>query len=171
MDRLYTPWRREYVVNPKTIDCPFCDYLSQDASQDAENLVLLRRPRAFIILNRYPYNNGHLMVLPNEHVADLESLDSEAQSELMHLTTVCTQLLSQTLHPQGFNIGIKIGKAAGAGLASHLHVHIVPRWHGDTNFMPVVASTRVLPEWLAETYQRLRTLLQDGELASHSASS
>lgn len=159
MERLYTPWRREYVVNPKAVDCPFCDYLSQDASHDAENLILVRGQRTFAILNRYPYNNGHLMVLPNLHVSDLEALDEATQLELMQMTTLAKHVLQRTLQPQGFNVGLNLGKAAGAGLADHLHVHIVPRWVGDTNFMPIVANTRVLPEWLDETYQRLRATL------------
>ncbi len=159
MERLYTPWRREYVVNPKAVDCPFCDYLSQDASHDADNLILLRSERTFIILNRYPYNNGHLMVLPNLHVSDLEAMDDATQLELMQMTTLAKHLLQRTLQPHGFNVGLNLGKAAGAGLADHLHVHIVPRWSGDTNFMPIVANTRILPEWLGETYQRLRANL------------
>ena len=159
MERLYTPWRREYVVNPKAVDCPFCDYLSQDASHDADNLILLRSERTFIILNRYPYTNGHLMVLPNLHVSDLEAMDDATQLELMQMTTLAKHLLQRTLQPHGFNVGLNLGKAAGAGLADHLHVHIVPRWSGDTNFMPIVANTRILPEWLGETYQRLRATL------------
>ncbi|MCW5860674.1 MAG: HIT domain-containing protein [Caldilineales bacterium] len=159
MERLYTPWRREYVVNPKAVDCPFCEYLSQDASHDADNLILLRSERTFIILNRYPYNNGHLMVLPNLHVSDLEAMDDATQLELMQMTTLAKHLLQRTLQPHGFNVGLNLGKAAGAGLADHLHVHIVPRWSGDTNFMPIVANTRILPEWLGETYQRLRATL------------
>lgn len=159
MERLYTPWRREYVVNPKAVDCPFCDYLSQDASHDPDNLILLRSERTFIILNRYPYNNGHLMVLPNLHVSDLEAMDDATQLELMQMTTLAKHLLERTLQPHGFNVGLNLGKAAGAGLADHLHIHIVPRWSGDTNFMPIVANTRILPEWLGETYQRLRANL------------
>lgn len=159
LQRLYTPWRREYVVNPKAVDCPFCDYLSQDPTHDADNLILLRSSHGFVILNRYPYNNGHLMVLPNLHISDLEAMDDETQLELMQLTTLAKHLLEQTLQPQGFNVGLNLGKAAGAGLADHLHLHIVPRWFGDTNFMPIVANTRVLPEWLGETYQRLHTVL------------
>ncbi len=160
MDHLYTPWRREYVVNPKAVDCPFCDYLLQEPGHDPENLILLRAPRSFIILNRYPYNNGHLMILPNAHVADLEALDEATQLELIKLAAYSKIVLDSALQPQGFNMGLNLGRAAGAGLASHLHIHVVPRWYGDTNFMPIVAETRVLPEWLAETYRRLRVVVE-----------
>ena len=155
MDRLYTPWRRSYVVNQKPSGCPFCDYIAEDASQDAANLILYRGQQAYIILNRYPYNSGHLMVLPNQHVSTLLDLDDACQIEMMRLTSYGTYILEESYHPQGFNVGVNIGAAAGAGMAAHLHVHIVPRWHGDTNFMPVVAETRVLPEWLDDTYSRL----------------
>jgi ATP adenylyltransferase len=165
MERLYTPWRREYVVNPKAIDCPFCQYIAQDTKNDAENLILLRSKRCFVILNRYPYNNGHLMILPNDHIADLEALDKETQGELLELVIFSKILLDRAFQPQGYNIGLNLGRAAGAGLGGHLHVHVVPRWYGDTNFMPVLAETRVLPEWLGDTYKRLRALLESGEFS------
>ncbi|MCO6450389.1 MAG: HIT domain-containing protein [Caldilineales bacterium] len=159
MDRLYTPWRRSYVVNQKPTDCPFCDYITGDPGHDAENRILYRGEYAYIILNRFPYNSGHLMVLPNVHVSTLMELDADCQTEMMQMTTYCTFILEEAYHPQGFNIGVNIGAAAGAGMAAHLHFHIVPRWNGDTNFMPVVAETRVLPEWLDETYERLRAIV------------
>ncbi len=160
MDRLYTPWRLPYIMNPKPADCPFCDYLLQDPSHDSENMMLVRGQHAFIVLNRFPYSNGHLMVLPNEHVSQLVELEGHTQTEIMRLTTYCTQILDNAFHPHGFNVGINLGKAAGAGMEAHLHVHIVPRWTGDTNFMPVVAQTRTLPEWLADTYSRLLILVK-----------
>jgi ATP adenylyltransferase len=160
MERLYTPWRWDYMVNPKPNNCPFCDYLAQDASHDPENFILLRAPKAFIVLNRYPYSNGHLMALPNEHVSTLAVLDDETQFELMKLTTYCTQILQEAYHPHGFNVGINIGKAAGAGMEAHLHVHIVPRWQGDTNFMPVIGKTKVMPETLESVYARLKRMME-----------
>ena len=160
MDHLYTPWRLDYVVNPKAVECPFCAYLAQDPSNDAANLLLHRAQHAFVMLNRYPYNNGHLMVLPNRHISNLAALDDAAQLQIMQLTSLCITLLTEAFAPQGFNVGVNMGKAAGAGLADHLHVHVVPRWFGDTNFMPIVAQTRVLPEWLEDTYRRLRAQLE-----------
>lgn len=163
MDRLYAPWRWDYIVNPKPSDCPFCAYLSQDPSGDAENNVLLRRQNAFIVLNRFPYSNGHIMVLPNRHVSMLEDLEDACQAELMQLTTYCTKILRRAYHPHGFNVGINLGKAAGAGMETHLHIHIVPRWQGDTNFMPVIGQTRMLPEELSDTYKRLRAIIENDE--------
>ena len=160
MERLYTPWRLPYIVNPKPDDCPFCYYLSLDPAHDPENLLLLRGRNAFVVLNRYPYSNGHLMVLPNEHVMRLDEIDDATQAEIMKLTTYCTLILEQAYHPHGFNVGLNLGKAAGAGMEAHLHMHIVPRWQGDTNFMPVLAETKVLPELLQETYERLRALVE-----------
>ncbi|NUQ36675.1 MAG: HIT domain-containing protein [Caldilineales bacterium] len=159
MDHLYTPWRWEYIVNPKPADCPFCAYLSQGPDHDAENLLLLRTARAFALLNRFPYNNGHLLVMPTAHISDLTAIDPDTQAELMHLTSYCTELLQQVYRPHGFNIGINLGQAAGAGMAAHLHIHIVPRWQGDANFMPVIGQTLTLPETLSQTYQRLRQAL------------
>ncbi len=161
MERLYTPWRWDYMVNPKPKNCPFCEYLAQDAHHDPENLILLRAPHTFIILNRYPYSNGHLMVLPNNHVSSLTALDDITQFELMKLTTYCTAILTQAYHPHGFNVGINIGKAAGAGMEEHLHIHIVPRWMGDTNFMPVIGKTKVMPETLDSVYARLKRIMEE----------
>ena len=160
MDRLYTPWRWDYMVNPKPKTCPFCTYIKQDASHDAENFILLRAPHAFIILNRYPYSNGHLMVLPYEHVSSLDVLDDATLFELMKLTSYATQILKEAYHAHGFNVGINIGKAAGAGMEEHLHIHIVPRWQGDTNFMPVIGQTKVMPESLEDTYARLKKTME-----------
>ena len=149
------------MVNPKPKTCPFCEYLAQDSENDAANYILFRAPRAFIVLNRYPYSNGHLMVLPNVHVSTLDALDDETQFEIIKLTTYSTTLLQRAYRAQGFNVGINMGKAAGAGMEAHLHLHIVPRWLGDTNFMPVLAKTKVMPESLEEVYARLHQLMKD----------
>ncbi|NOX61004.1 MAG: HIT domain-containing protein [Chloroflexi bacterium] len=159
MDRLYTPWRLSYVVNEKPSHCPFCQYIRQDPAHDPENYLLFRGERAFIILNRFPYNSGHLMVLPNEHIASLLDLEPQVRNELMELTTYSIHLLTEAYHPQGFNVGLNLGQAAGAGMAAHLHFHIVPRWQGDTNFMPIIGETKVLPELLEDTYKRLRQVI------------
>ena len=156
MDRLWAPWRLSYVTAapaPST-DCIFCD---ARGSRDHE-LVLLRGHHAFVILNLYPYNNGHLMAVPNRHVSTLESLEEAERNELMALTRLSEMALTEAYHPQGMNVGINLGKAAGAGIENHLHIHLVPRWSGDTNFMTAVGETRVLPEDLAATAARLRPI-------------
>ena len=161
MERLYTPWRWDYMVNPKPETCPFCEYLAQPPENDAANYILLRAPHTFIVLNRYPYSNGHLMVLPNEHVSTLDVLDDETQFEMIKLTSYCTTILQKAYRAQGFNVGINIGKAAGAGMEAHLHLHVVPRWLGDTNFMPVLGQTKVMPESLEDVYARLKRIMDE----------
>lgn len=150
----------EYLVGEKQDGCVFCDKMaSQD---DRENLVLYRGDRACIMLNLYPYNTGHLMVIPHGHAPSLEHLDLETQVEMMTLLNLSLRVLRKALHPDGFNIGVNIGKAAGAGISEHVHVHVVPRWEGDTNFMPIMAETRVMPELLLQTYDKLKAVLADG---------
>jgi ATP adenylyltransferase len=158
MNRLWSPWRLAYVTaaqHPPT-ECIFCDACGQ---ADA-GLVLLRGRHCFVILNLYPYNNGHLMVAPNRHINTLTSLVADEQSELMHMARWAEMALTEAYHPQGINVGINLGKAAGAGIEDHLHVHLVPRWSGDTNFMTAVADTRVLPETLEQTAARLRPIFE-----------
>jgi ATP adenylyltransferase len=158
VDRLWAPWRLSYVTAapaPQT-DCIFC---AARESPDHE-LVLLRGRHSFVILNLYPYNNGHLMVVPHRHVSTLESLEEPDRNELMALTRLSEMALTEAYHPQGMNVGINLGKAAGAGIENHLHVHLVPRWSGDTNFMTAVGQTRVLPEDLKETAARLRPIFE-----------
>ena len=162
MKRFWTPWRMAYISNDKKDEgCVFCQKLAQGPEQDRQNYVLFRGQYTFVILNLYPYNNGHLMVLPYEHVGSLEELPLEVQAEMMHLVSYFVQLLRQAMNPAGFNIGINIGKAAGAGIDDHIHIHVVPRWHGDTNFMSVIADMRVIPEWLDTTYDKLIALIQE----------
>jgi len=151
-----------YILSDKKNQgCIFCQNLARGPEHDRENYVLLRTQRAFVVLNLYPYNNGHLLVLPCEHVSNLEELPPEVQAELMHLVAYCLGLLRRATQPDGFNIGLNIGKAAGAGIDDHVHIHIVPRWQGDTNFMPVVAEMRVIPEWLEDTYAQLKALVEE----------
>ena len=149
----------KYILQePKPKECIFCTKPRE--RRDAENLILYRSRLHFVILNAYPYNNGHLMVVPYRHVAELEALTPEERAEMMEVVACSVRVLKQALRPDGFNIGLNLGLSAGAGIAEHLHVHLVPRWTGDTNFMPVLAETRVLPEHLQATYERLRPFFE-----------
>jgi len=158
MERLFSPWRLKYVAGASggTTGCVFCDA----ADPDRQDLVLIRSRLAYVILNLYPYNNGHLMVATTRHVANLASTNREEQTELMRLTRHSEIALSEAYSPQGINVGINLGRPAGAGVLDHLHVHLVPRWNGDTNFMSVIGNTRVLPEELWETAKRLRPIFE-----------
>lgn len=158
MNRLWTPWRLQYVTEsglPKP-DCIFCDAL---AHADREALVVHADTRAFVILNKFPYNNGHLMVVPNRHVARLADLVADELSDIMRLAQAAERALSDVYRPHGFNMGINVGRSAGAGVLDHLHFHVVPRWDGDTSFMTVAGETRVLPEELYATAARVKPAL------------
>jgi ATP adenylyltransferase len=149
----------EYIENNSREDgCVFC--LAQARKDSVENLIAHRGKHAFVILNRYPYTSGHLMVVPFEHKANLEELNPQTRAELMELTTLCMTILRGVYNPQAFNMGANIGEAAGAGVKEHVHIHIVPRWRGDTNFMSTLGETRVLPELLEDTYQRVKNGFQ-----------
>jgi ATP adenylyltransferase len=155
-----------YLRSPKgaaTGSCIFCDKLREDVERDRDNLVLLRGKRAFVVLNLYPYSNGHLMVAPNAHCGELESLDAETLQEMMLLVGKSIRALRRALNPQGFNVGANLGHCAGAGVEDHVHFHVVPRWGGDTNFMPVLAETRMIPEMLPQTYANLLAALKEEE--------
>lgn len=154
MNYLWSPWRMEYITNPKQENCVFC---SEAAKMDGiENLIVYRAQRTFVILNRFPYTSGHLMVVPFEHCPSLELLTPEIRSEMMEMCALVLRVLRETYHPQGFNVGVNIGEAGGAGIEEHVHLHIVPRWAGDTNFMSSLAQTRVLPESLENSFERLK---------------
>src|SRR5437764_11568557 len=153
MEKLWAPWRMTYVQIEKPTGCIFCE--KPGAADHRNELVLFRGREGFIVMNLFPYNNGHLMVAPYRHTADLSGLTSSEQAELMDLTTFCTRLLEEAFHPEGYNLGMNLGQTAGAGVADHLHMHVVPRWNGDTNFMPVIAETKVLPDALFASYDRL----------------
>jgi len=155
MNHLWSPWRMKYIENhEKQDECVFC--IAQAKADNAENLIAFRGKNAYVILNRYPYTSGHLMVVPFEHKPNLEELDLETRTEIMELTSRCMTVLRNIYKPQGFNMGANIGEVAGAGVVGHVHIHIVPRWAGDTNFMSTLGKTRVLPEALEDTYQRVR---------------
>jgi ATP adenylyltransferase len=145
----------KFVQSQETnADCVFCRVQTQ--TSDAENLIVFRGRKAFVILNRYPYTSGHLLVVANAHQPSIEDLDIETRSEMMELATTSLQTIRTVYRPDAFNFGANIGEAAGAGIAGHVHLHVVPRWEGDTNFMSALAETRVLPEELNETYRRIR---------------
>ncbi|MCD6452859.1 MAG: HIT domain-containing protein [Dehalococcoidales bacterium] len=154
MERLWAPWRIQYIQMAKPEGCILCDKPQQN--RDELNYILYRGSKNFIILNAYPFNPGHLMVAPYRHIASLEELTDNELHEHFEMVRRGIRLLKKTFHPDGFNIGMNTGKMAGAGIDKHLHTHIVPRWQGDSNFMPVVADTRVVPEALAETYNKLK---------------
>jgi len=158
VERLWSPWRLKYVTGASG-DAPPCIFCNTD-DPARDDLVLIRGRVTYVILNLYPYNNGHLMVTPVRHVANLASTTSEEQAELMRLTRHAEMALTEAYKPQGINVGINLGRPAGAGIADHLHVHLVPRWNGDTNFMTVVGNVRVLPEDLAATATRLRPIFE-----------
>ncbi len=144
----------EYILKEKKNGCVFCDELEKNDGPD--NLIIFRGQCSFVILNRYPYTSGHLMVVPYIHKAVLEALNQEIRSELIELSTLSMQVLRKAYQPQGFNLGVNIGKVAGAGVLEHVHMHVVPRWGGDSNFMTSLANTRVLPELLRDTYRRVQ---------------
>lgn len=156
MKQMTTPWRRKYIEgHVKEDGCVFCNALARD-ERHADNLIVHRGQRAFVIVNLFPYTNGHLMVAPMDHQASLELLDAETRAEMMELISQAIVTLKNIYHPQAFNVGANIGKAAGAGVPDHVHMHIVPRWAGDSNFMSTIGETRVLPETVRETYERVR---------------
>jgi ATP adenylyltransferase len=146
----------EFIKGPKPSGCFFCDAAAADRSKDPQNLVLARSRLALAMLNRYPYNNGHLMVAPTAHLANLEELPEPTVNDVTALTQRALRVLRKVLAPEGFNLGINSGKVAGAGVADHVHQHVVPRWGGDTNFMPVVGETKILNEHLTKSYEKLR---------------
>ena len=153
MDRLWAPWRIEYILNHEPTDCIFC--LPEEIDGDRDRLVLYRTPLSLVMLNRYPYTNGHLLIAPLRHTADMDELSEAEMLDLFQTLRRCRSILEKTAHPDGFNIGINLGHSAGAGVEDHLHLHIVPRWTGDTNFMSVIPDIRVMPENLLTTYDRL----------------
>jgi len=163
LEHLWSPWRLEYVTGdkPSSGGCIFCERgRTGDLSHPPDPLVLFRGPTCFIVLNKYPYNNGHLMVVPYSHVPSLAGLKVEELNEIAALTQRSELALREAYSPDAMNIGINLGKPAGAGIVEHVHIHIVPRWNGDTNFMTVFGETRVLPEDLASTASRLRPIFE-----------
>lgn len=159
MESLHAPWRIEYILTPKPkLEASLFTQIGQSAD-DIANLVVARDRSCYALLNRYPYNGGHIMVVPYKEVPDMNGLTEDELADLWKLVRRCTNALTAVMKPDGFNVGINLGKVAGAGIVEHLHIHIVPRWNGDTNFMPVIAQTSVVPEALKETAAKLRAEL------------
>jgi len=154
MKQIWAPWRIEYIQMEKPEGCILCDKPKE--KYDVANYILYRGEKNFIIMNSYPYNPGHLMIAPYRHVANLEELTDEERCEHFEMVSRSVKILREVFNPAGFNIGMNLGKIAGAGIDDHIHTHIVPRWQGDTNFMPVIADVRVIPEALASTYEKLK---------------
>jgi ATP adenylyltransferase len=157
-DRIWAPWRLAYVKDASKdneAECIFCAFAAQGAEHDAENLIVHRGEDCFVVLNKYPYTNGHLMVAPYGHVGALPELSTGATTEMMDLAKQGMTILERTYEPHGYNVGFNQGRVAGAGVEHHIHMHVVPRWGGDTNFMPVLADTRVMPQTLEQSYEAL----------------
>jgi len=155
--RLWAPWRFAYIAAPAVTGCVLCE--APASGDDRAALILHRAPDGYLILNRFPYNTGHLMAVPFRHLARPDDLTAREAEALMGLVSLGVRALERAMEPDGFNVGMNLGRAAGAGIADHLHLHIVPRWSGDTNFMPVLCDVKVLPEHLDDTYQRLASAL------------
>jgi ATP adenylyltransferase len=164
MERLWAPWRMEYIGQAregKDQGCLFCEKPKE--GDDEKALIVARSELSFAMLNRYPYNSGHLMVAPFRHVGELEKVEDDESLDVQRLLQRCVEALKEAMQPDGFNIGMNLGTVAGAGIPDHLHWHVVPRWTGDTNFMPVLGETKVLPETLAESFGRLLEMLAGGD--------
>ncbi|MGN6673015.1 MAG: HIT family protein, partial [Thermomicrobiales bacterium] len=161
MEKLWTPWRMGYIGGPKAQDCIFCD--KPAAGDDRANLILYRGAHTFVIMNLFPYNTGHVLIVPYAHTAALPDLPGDALGEMTALLPWLTAIITRALRPDGFNIGMNLGAVAGAGVADHLHLHVVPRWIGDANFMPILASTTVMPKLLPATYAKLRAEFERGQ--------
>ncbi len=158
MERLWAPWREKFILCKKEPGCFLCR--TSREKQDRKNLILFRGEKCFVILNRYPYNNGHLMIAPFRHVGKLEELKAEELTEIWKTAQLCVRALKSGLKPKGINLGMNLGKVSGAGVGDHIHLHIVPRWQGDTNFMPIFAETKVISVGLSNTYRLLKKELR-----------
>jgi len=158
MKVIWAPWRIDYILSKKKGACLFCEYPKED--NDRENLILYRNKNTYVIMNKYPYNNGHLMVVPYIHTSSFDGLSNKILAELMELTKFSVDCVKEAMRPEGFNIGLNFGRAAGAGIEEHIHIHIVPRWAGDMSFMTILDEVRVIPEHILATYDKLHPIFQ-----------
>ncbi len=156
---IFAPWRIRYVRMPKKKGCIFCELPKE--KEDEKNLILYRGKKVFAIMNNYPYNPGHVMIAPYRHVSSIEDLEEEEELEMMEVAKILIKAIRRAMNPDGFNVGINLGRVAGAGIEDHMHMHIVPRWNGDTNFMPVLADVRVIPQALEESYWEIKEKLKE----------
>jgi len=170
LDTIWAPWRIDYILNDKDSGCFLCDACECDARDAEETLVLARGRSVFSLLNRYPYNSGHVLIAPVKHLSDLTELNGEEMREMMLAVSAHVQAIQKSMNPDGFNVGINLGKAAGAGLEGHLHIHVVPRWVGDTNFLAATANAKVIPEALADTMKKIKAQLDWPSKDAHGAS-
>ena len=160
MDRLYAPWRSKYIMSPEgDSGCIFCNALNVQNDRDA--YILYRGKHSFVIMNIYPYNNGHLMIVPYMHTGEIEELSKDTYAEMFNLVQISVKVLKKVYNPDGFNMGMNIGRVAGAGIKDHVHMHIVPRWNGDTNFMPVLGETKILSIDMNEVYDKLLPIFKE----------
>jgi len=159
MQVLWAPWRIEYILGEKEKECIFC--AGDDRSRDRERLILYVGKHCIVLMNKFPYNNGHLLVAPKRHIPDLDLMNQEEAKEVFDMLKYSVSVLKKILKPDGFNVGLNLGKVAGAGIEEHLHFHIVPRWNGDTNFITVLGEVRVIPEHIRQTYEKLLPYFQD----------
>ncbi len=159
MKMLWAPWRMKYITSPPEDTCFLC--AAWRSREEKRHLVLHKGSVAFVLMNRYPYNNGHLMVACSRHLGDLDAVGAQVRAEILELVNLSVKVLKDAVSPHGFNVGVNLGKIAGAGMDDHLHVHVVPRWNGDTNYMPVLAETKVMPEHLDATFEKLRPFFKD----------
>lgn len=159
MKQLWAPWRIDYILSPKEEGCIFCTI--QESADDAENLILYRGVSSYIVMNKYPYNVGHVMVIPYRHIHDVADITRDEYQEMWELQTLCVRILGVSLGAEGFNIGMNLGTVAGAGIEAHLHMHIVPRWSNDASFLSVLADVRIIPEHLRITYAKLLEAIEE----------
>jgi len=165
LKRLWAPWRITYILSPKPDKCIFCEYSKK--GKDEDNYILYRGKNVFIMMNIYPYNTGHVMIVPYRHVPTIEDLSFEETSEMMEALKLVIKAIRKSLNPSGFNVGFNIGRIAGAGIEDHIHMHVVPRWPGDTNFMPVIGDTKVISELLRDTYIKIKKAIDEVKGEGH----
>lgn len=161
MKQLWSPWRIDYILAPKPDECVFCVPATRE--EDEERLILARGKRSFVLMNKFPYNNGHLLVCPYRHIQSIEELDEDESAEIMGFLKRCSAILKDHFHCEGINIGLNQGKAAGAGIGEHLHFHLVPRWNGDSSFIAAIGDVRTIPQHLAETWKALKPLFEGAQ--------